>query len=365
MTTVYSGRVVGPRTSVGRIRIPRSLGCLVIVVILGALWGLFEIEAQRTVLSDIAGVYRDPDHRLRPSDRDIGTNSDGLRCALEPGTIPEEAYSVFFLGDSFVFGVQVDREEALPQLFERGLRGSFPDRRIDVVNAAWPSSSPVLGLRLLRDVGARYRPDLVLYGFDMSDFRDDEMYRNLLERRGIYRIAARMPATVWLGAKIGKRVLPEPLFHRLFRMPSDRFFCVNRPLEETRGDMMPAWNSLVEIDRFCRQRLHAEFRLVVLPRNFQYSDRESPFSWEQGDYEDLGPWVLEPFRFFEEQARTVSFPVHSLLPAFRETEVFPTCYTGDPHWTPAGTRVAADALVGMAVEERWLDDDREDSVSRP
>lgn len=317
-------------------------------------WGIFEIQAQRTVLAEPLAVYHDPDHRLRPLDQGVGTNSDGLRYRFEAEEIPDAGFRVLFLGDSFVFGSGLGRENALPQRFERGLRQTLGTQQVHVVNAAWPSASPMLALRLLQDLGERYRPDLILYGFDMTDFRDDLMYRNLLEKRGIYRLIDIMPASLWLAGRVVREVPAERLYEMVFRMPRDRFFAVNRPLIETRRNMMPVWQKLVEIERFSRQQLHADFRLIVLPRNFQYSDRESPNSWERGDYENLGPWVKEPFRFFEEQAVEAPFEVHSLLPAFEETEVFPTCYVGDPHWTPAGTQVAADALVEIAIAGGWL-----------
>ena len=350
--------MVKGRGSIGKIRVSRAVGCLVLLVLFGIIWMTFEVQAQKTVLAKPLAVYHNPDHRLPNLDPMIGTNSDGLRCALEPEEMAAEGFSVFFCGDSFVFGVQLDREEALPQLFERGLRSHVPDRTINVVNAAWPSASPLLALRLLKDVGEKYRPDLVLYGFDMSDFRDDLMYRNLIEKEGIYRLVDVAPASLWLAGRGVKAVAPGGFYRKVFWMPSDRFFAVNKPLSETRADLVPAWNTLVSIDQFCRDQLDADFRLIVLPRNFQYSDRESPFCWEKGDYQALGPWVLEPFRFFEHQAQDAPFPVHSLLEAFEETDVFPTCYTGDPHWTPAGTQVAADALVRMAVEGGWVEESK-------
>lgn len=329
-----------------------------VALLLGVGWVVFEIQAQRTVLAEPLAVYRDPDHRLRPLDSGIGTNSDGLRYRLEAHEITDSDMTVLFCGDSFVFGPNVGRERALPRLFERGMQEFLETDRIHVVNAAWPSASPLLALRLLRDVGARYRPDLVLYGFDMSDFRDDLMYRNLIERKGIYRMVDPMPASLWLVGRGAKAIAPDELYRAVFRMPKDRFFVVNRPLDETRQDLMPVWRTLVEINRFCCEELNAGFRLIVLPRNFQYSDRESPYSWERGQYHDLGPFVLEPFRFFDEKATSAPFPIHSLLPAFEATEIFPTCYSGDPHWTPAGTKVAADALVEMAVEGGWVEESK-------
>ncbi len=340
-------------------RVPRKTGCLVMLVLFAGIWAVFEIQAQRTVLAKPLAVYRDPDHRLPPNDPGAETNSDGLRCALEAEAIPEAATTVLFAGDSFIFGIEMNREGALPRLFERGLRREYPAQEIHVVNAAWPSASPLLALRLLRDVGVRYRPDLVLYGFDMSDFRDDLMYRNLIEKKGIYRIVDVMPASLWLAGRGAKAVIPDGLYQTIFRMPKDRFFAVNRSLGEAQQDLMPAWRTLEEIGRFCREELNADFRLIVLPRNFQYSDRESPLNWERGEYENLGPFVLEPFRFFDEKAASSPFPIHSLLPAFRDTDIFPTCYTGDPHWTPAGTQVAADALVEMAVRGGWIGEVKE------
>ncbi len=346
--------MLGDSTSVMKTKVPRRVGCLVMLLLFSGIWAAFEYQAEKTVLAKPLAVYRDPDHRLAPDDPKAQTNSDGLRCALESQSIPEGSTAILFAGDSFVFGVAVERKGALPARFERGLRENLKTEQIHVVNAAWPSASPLLALRLLQDVGARYQPDLVLYGFDMSDFRDDLMYRNLIDKHGIYRLVDLMPASLWLTGKSAKTILPDGLYQRIFRMPKDRFFPVNRPLSETRPNLMPVWETLVAINQFCAEDLDADFRLIVLPRNFQYSDRESPASWEQGEYENLGPFVLEPFRFFEEQALASPFPIHSLLPAFQETDVFPTCYTGDPHWTPAGTQVAADALVEMAVAQGWL-----------
>lgn len=335
--------------------VPRPIGCLVLIAVTAVCWWVFETRAERTVLYEPARVYRDPDHRLRKLDPGIGTNSDGLRGTPEADQIGDSDVVVFFCGDSFVYGPNMKPDGTIAALFERGLREHYPGLTIDVVNGGWPSSSPLLGLRLLRDIGAKYHPDLVLYGFDMSDFRDDLMYRNLLDRRGPYRLAGFAPATLWVANKAAKTVLPEGLYRRVFKMPSDRFFPVNQPLDESRPWMMASWRNLLAINEFAHRSLDADFRLVVFPRNFQYSRWESPESWERGDYEPLGPWVLEPFRFFHEQSVSSPFPVYSLLPAFRNTDVFPTCYPRDPHWTPAGTAVAADALVTMAVDGGWLE----------
>lgn len=331
--------------------IPRWAGCLVVLGTLALCGVVFEIVAQRGVLAREVGVVRDPDHRLPPNDPRAETNSDGLRTRYEPRDLPEEGCTVLVLGDSFTYGVQLASDETMPQQLEAMLRRHWPDRPIRVVNAGWESSSPLLGLRLLEDIGPSYRPDLVLYALDMTDFRDDLQYRNLIERPGVYRLAGLAPATLVAASRLSRGA---PLYEAVFGMPSDRFFIVNQPLAESRPWMQLTWEVLEDLDRES-EALGARFAVLVLPRNFQYSARESPRSWEAGAYQPLGPHVHVPFRFLEERAVGASFPVVSLLPAFQQTDVFPTCFAGDPHWTPGGARVAAAAAARAVVDGEWLD----------
>jgi hypothetical protein len=330
--------------------VPRWAGCLVVLISLALCAVAFEVVAQRGVLRREVAVVRDPDHRLPADDARAGTNSDGLRSRVEAEDLPSDGCTVLVLGDSFTYGVQLDYEQTLPQRLEALLRRRSPGVPIHAVNAGWESSSPLLGLRLLREIGRKYHPDLVLYALDMTDFRDDLQYGNLLERPGVYRLAGVAPATLLTASRLSRRT---PLFEPVFRMPSDRFFIVNQPLTSSRPWMESTWSNLEALHRES-DALGARFAVLVLPRNFQYSAQESPFSWEAGAYEALGPWVHEPFRYLEERSVNAGFPVVSLLPAFQRTEVFPTCFVGDPHWTPGGADVAAEAVFEAVVAGEWL-----------
>ena len=78
---------------------------------------------------------------------------------------------------------------------------------------------------------------------------------------------------------------------------------------------------------FCRsptRELGARYVLFVMPRYQQYNRAEAPGDPEKREFPESDQYVLEPFRWFEKQARTVSFPIHSLLDAFRRSGVFPT-----------------------------------------
>lgn len=291
-------------------------------------------------------VVLDVDHRLPASEKWIPTNADGLRGVRERGDYSAGDTNVLFAGDSFTFGFRVEAHQAFPARFEEIVSARRPDLRVRAVNLGWTSASPSLALRLLEDVGDAYHPDLVVYGVDMTDFHDDIKYQNMLARRGIYRTYDKIPITLHLL----ERWWPDA-FGALYawsndNLPRERFFHSEQPLDLSRAAMEPTLESLRQIDGWARARGVA-FAVVVLPRTYQLSAAESPQNREAGSYSVLGPYSLEPLRYLEEAAERVEFPIFSLLPAFRETSVFPTSFADDPHWTPAGHEVAAEALVAL------------------
>ncbi len=285
-------------------------------------------------------LTRDLDHRMEPyATPDL--NGDGIRSAREAADFDPADWNLVFLGDSMTFGLHIEPEQALPQRVEALAARRLPERRVRVANFAWVSSSPLLSLRLLRDIGARYAPDVVVLAVDMTDIHDDLKYRALLERRGLFRAVDRLPGTV-ASLRLVVQVTPglSGLHERLFGYPAERFFAVNRPLEETREGFAEIRRSIEATARFARDELGAHFVLLILPRCFQYSATESPDTWERG-YEPMGPHVREPFRYFEELAHEVDFPVLSILEDFERADASSTCFDNDPHWTPLGSRIAA------------------------
>jgi lysophospholipase L1-like esterase len=311
-------------------------------------WVVLELLGRWLVFGGTPYFVDDVDHRLEPDGVEI--NADGIRSSRSSAQFAADGLNVVALGDSFTFGTRVAPDEAWPQSLEQRIRQRSELEPVQVANFGWVSSSPLLSLRLLKDIGAAYHPDLVLLALDMTDFGDDLKYARLLQRRGIYRLVGIAPTTVWSG----RQVLALPplwgLHQRVFGFPAQRFFVTNQPLDRSRAWMQATLENLAAIDTWCREELDASFVLAVLPRCYQYSDRESPQSWERGAYEPLGPHVLEPFRFIEEQESTLPYPVVSLLEDFQQTDVFPTCQQDDPHWTAAGHAVAAEALLEALLD---------------
>ena len=200
------------------------LACLSIPIV------LVEFVGQKFVLrGDRQYFFRDVDHRMRPNPaREI--NFDGIRSTREAEAFREEDTNVVFLGDSFVFGLRLSAEESIPSLVEEMAREAHPGRRINVANFGWISASPLLSLRLLRDIGARYHPDTILLGLDMTDFHDDLKYARLIDRTGIFRGLSVTPISIWMARKLlASSEELDGLHTQVFGYPGPRFFAMTRP----------------------------------------------------------------------------------------------------------------------------------------
>jgi lysophospholipase L1-like esterase len=300
-------------------------------------------------------MARNPDHR--PLGGRPGWNSDGLRQALEPDAYREEGVNVLFLGDSFTQGSKLEDplRDAFPHVVGRELQSAFPEQTIRVANFGWTSSSPLLSLRRLRDIGEKYEPDLVVLCVDMTDPHDDIKWANLIERRGICALYQTLPIT----AKVLSSTAPG-LFWWLYdrsvggNLPYHRFFATEQPLSDSRPFLEPIAANIDLIADEAR-RLGAEFTVFVLPRWFQYDERECPEDWEmdepRGHHTVLGPYSTVIFDWFAELGASRGYEVFSLLEDFQETDVFPTCLVDDPHWNPDGHRVAADGITARLLPQ--------------
>jgi hypothetical protein len=298
----------------------------------------------------------DIDHRMK-SNPAAGINADGIRCPVESADFTADTFNIIFLGDSFTFGERLKHgRDAFPAQLEALCQTKYPAARIRTVNFAWVSSSPLLSNRLLADIGAKYKPRLVVLCLDMTD-SDDLRYLVGAQYIGV-------SPTAFLLAKAGfaeelaelkKRWNFPELWARLLGrklvVPGDRFFEVNQPLGESVEYMQATEQNLRRIDAYCRDTLKAKFLLVMLPRCFQYSDKESPRNWERYAYTPLGPYVLEPFKWLEAFRPRAGFPCYSLLEDFKKCGVFPTCFDDDPHWTKEGHAVAAKGMLRILEKE--------------
>ena len=319
--------------------------CIIVTV------GLYEFIGQKYFFENKLYFVNDLDHRMVPnSASDI--NSDGIRSLCESYDFNDSTVNIVFLGDSFVYGWGVNFENSIPHLLEEKLNQNESTGTIKykVANFGWISSSPLLSLRLLKDIGSKYKPDWVFLGLDMSDFHDDLKYRSVLERKGLMACLDYTPITF---LTLRKLISKSDFLHRqLFGFPGRRFFISDRPLNESKEFIIETQKNITEIFNFTKKKLNARFSLFVFPRAYQYSVVSSPNNWERDEYEEMGKYANEPFKYFEDLEKTHSdYPIKSLLSSFMKSEVFPTTFEDDPHWNKAGNSIAAEAIYKFFKKE--------------
>jgi hypothetical protein len=298
------------------------------------------------------------DHRPKPNGDNI--NSDGLRFEGESDSVWEEDFVILFLGDSFTFGTRLRDADTYPMAFEAAASTRACKQRIRAINFGWPSASPLLGLRLLRRIGYAYKPDLIVYNVDMTDFLDDLRYERALRSAGEFEVDTTRVVrqavdrfAPWLTADIDAdgelRELRRPGRPRWVggerEMPTDRFFVTNAPLDETRHWIeVGVMKNLAELQQFADETLEVPTVVVLYPRSYQYANSESPRNWERRFYAADGPFVREPFRYFAEVSAQLPYPVVDLMTAFEESTVAPLFLDDDPHWNRAGAKLAGTSL---------------------
>lgn len=284
-------------------------------------------------------IVSNPDHRMTQEQYD-DVNIDGIRSALDADAFRDEDFNIIVLGDSFVYGMLLGRQDTIPYRLEE-LAHAAGYNNVRVINFGWISSSPYLSLRLMRDIGKKYKPDLVIEVVDMTDFWDDTFYRRAVERRGFFAIGHWFPATSMLLGKWGREIIRQEWYSQaLWGVPWQRYFAMERPLDQTRSYLDAVVSNLDETERYVTDVLQARFMVFVMPRSVQYSERETPDD-HNDEYTRLGPYSLEPFRYFADIAPGKSYPVISLLDDFRHTTVFPLTFEHDPHHTSAGNKESA------------------------
>jgi len=351
-----------------RLLVRKPLGALVLGVTCAALYFLvIGPVVNRVVRGNVEKLQTlDLEHRLRPhSEPDI--NADGLRFKGEAADMRPGDFNVLFLGDSFTFGWKLPYEQSYPAQLERLLAGRCK-QRVRAVNFGWPGASPVLAHRLLRQVGASYRPDLVLYNLDMTDFRDDLLYEQNLANKG-QALRPDVPALLWYAARHGLVQLlgPGPVARLQGALrgpgratdpadafPEARFFPLIGPLAETRPFMeRGTMRHLRALHAHARDQLQVPFAVMVIPRACQYSDREAPQNWEH-DCPVKGQYVKEPNRYLASVKGQLGFPLHDMLPGFERSQTFPLYLKDDPHWNAAGAALAARLTAGALIKEGLL-----------
>lgn len=304
------------------------------------------------------------DHRPRP--RPEYKNQDGVFPWNVPADDYTEAdYVLFFTGDSMTRGERLMPFQAFPEKVQDLLAKGRPRHSVRAVNGGWDSSSPILQLRQLMQIGPRYKPDVIIQAFDMTDFHNDLHYDKRLRElkfrestelsifRAMYIRLSLLAGVDRLGAWLRNHFVPTARFESDdYDAPGDvpQLFAMLQSLEESQKDMELSWRTILRTHEFARS-IGANYMLLVLPRWQQYNRDECPRC--PRDPVDKSPFVGEPLRFFRERAATAPFPIVIPDEDFRASGVFPTTFDDDFHYNEAGHAVVAGAVARALIDAGW------------
>ena len=201
-------------------------------------------------------------------------NSAGWRDLEHERAKPPGTYRILGLGDSYLFGRGVRREDIVLTQLELLLAEPRPDSAIETINTAEPGSNTVMQRDLLKEAGIRFAPDLVLVFFVLNDVDKRpsgevkpkiEFYTNYTT---IYQRPDAFSATSNLWSWVRQRYLLSIRARRTIRESVADF-----------GDESPPWQAcqraLTSIDEIARGQ--GASTLVVIFPFFHDLDGDYPF----------------------------------------------------------------------------------------
>jgi lysophospholipase L1-like esterase len=295
------------------------------------------------------------------------TNGQGFRTSVahEEYAVPKPpgTYRVLLLGPSFAFGWGVDHEQGIgEQLRVRLDAADFGGgRRVEVVNAGVPSLDPFAQLRWLRARGRALEPDLIVqlvYGsMDVAPSNLEVDARGYLfepgNASGHWRELAKQSATVFYGWIVLTRVRAllgaEPAAGEIQGAgrkltESAAFDPANPALARSLGFYRDLARTASEID--------AQLLLVAFPLSYVVHPEDAS-RWRH-----LGVRNIEAQRAFDapycahlEASGVPCLDISDALIDATRTSGERLYYWLDIHWTPAGYRVAAEAVARRLVDE--------------
>jgi hypothetical protein len=128
-------------------------------------------------------------------------NSHGFRGREVSLEKPEDTFRIVFLGDSIVWGHQLDESETLAGQLESKLNLMSTTKKFEVLNFGVSGYSTQQEVELFVERAQRFEPDFVIVGFCLNDFEESSA-----EARPFERITLDMQSKSYLLENLNRRV---------------------------------------------------------------------------------------------------------------------------------------------------------------
>jgi len=325
------------------------------------------------------GPYK-PFRIFNPYDFDIRTktNNLGFRGEDVPEKKDPSEFRIVMLGDSFTLGTGVSDDDTFWHLLQKRLNETG-GKRFRVISTGISSYSPILEyITLKRDIG-ELKPDIVIMNFDMSDLLNEYVYRKIavfgeggdpekvsgIEEYTKAKTSITKKASDWMYRHLFLTTALVELYRthiagepKLEEMDVENTVTRERAsmLEHTLADpdyedfdgiMTGIEDSILRTKALC-ESYGCGFILTTYP----YGHQVSPDEWMPGRYRYLesADFTISD-RTVDELARFSAangIPFLNTFPDFRAYSGRRKLYfSHDPHWTPEGQKIMADALYNF------------------
>ena len=245
------------------------------------------------------------------------------------------------LGDSYTYGCCVPIQDTYPKLLEdklneHALRHDLKTR-FEVINAGVGGYSTLHVFLMLKTIGLKYHPDLVIYNFDTTDFVDNVYF---------YQIA-----------NFDENGEPLDFFDQNEKpqtaYPPETDFTASPP--ETNF----TWDLALELARKYSQQINdlckrngVKFVLLTSAKHYHVSNSETHLHRQ---YDLVGKHQHQS-KLLEELARTQGISVMDLVKDFKTEGVryFPVFGNWDTHWGPNGHKLMADLVFANLIKKGYV-----------
>jgi peptidoglycan/LPS O-acetylase OafA/YrhL len=298
--------------------------------------------------------------RLRYNDYDyvVRTNSMGLASPEIPAARPApDALRVLTTGDAFTMPEGLNYEESFPALLDSALSQCLAPRPVQVINAGVTGYGPLEEEPQFDELGALYRPDIVVHEFFVNDWSDITVGAG--ERRQGIGLTGQRLTRGWLLGHSDLAVNARLLYERIVSALTGQISATQRYkllLDYYRTGPNPLY-SPANIDRMTRFIAH--FRdaaradggtlvifytpggVTVLPRDQIAYLPPSGIPLTDSVHYDL----RRPFTTLQRITDSLGVPLADLTGPLRAYRPQPVYYPNQWHWNAAGHRAAAAAIM--------------------
>jgi peptidoglycan/LPS O-acetylase OafA/YrhL len=293
----------------------------------------------------------------------VESNSQGLNGPEIATPRPsEDTLRVLILGNAFTMPEGLHWRRAYPALVEARLSECVGSNSVQVINAGVTGYSPTEKLPAARELASQYKPDVIIDQFFPTEL--DWMAQGTesrLQSIGLAKAQGSRVERLWgslqlplhwrqLRLRLNEVVTRRPsewrfqkALLRYFKLPASDAYTNDR-----REALESYYRTLASVARSARARLMVLY--VPAAVEVQAPSTLDYFPWTEIP-NDASRYDLEQaWRFFSEAAGAAHVSAYSLKPALR-AKATPAYFSASWHWTEAGHRAAAQALIDVLVEE--------------